>query len=130
MGWTHWQSHGPLIYILILGGTILQIGTDGGPFLTSLPIDSDTLSGNSSTSIHSGESLKAYIDTQDTSGTITLSNKTFDLDANTLTGTLTEFSRNDAKKIVDVLKKFLDWTYYHYTMKVNKTPLNGQLIIQ
>ena len=73
-------------------GTILQIGTDGGPFLTSLPIDSDTLAGNSSTSIHSGESLKAYIDTQDTSGTITLSNKTFDLDANTLTGTLTEFN--------------------------------------
>ena len=73
-------------------GSFLQIQSAGGNFVSTAIIDSDTLSGASSTTIHSGESLKAYIDTQDASGTITFSNKTIDLDSNTLTGTLAEFN--------------------------------------
>ena len=73
-------------------GSILQIQSAGGNFVSTAIIDSDTLAGASSTTIHSGESLKAYIDTQDASGTITFSNKSIDLDSNTLTGTLAEFN--------------------------------------
>ena len=73
-------------------GSFLQIQSAGGNFVSTAIIDSDTLASASSTTIHSGESLKAYIDTQDTSGTITFSNKTIDLDSNTLTGTLAEFN--------------------------------------
>ena len=65
-------------------GSILQIQAAGGNFVGTAVIDSDTLAGASSISIHSGESLKAYIDTQDASGTITFSNKSIDLDSNTL----------------------------------------------
>ena len=67
-------------------GTFLQIQSAGGNFVGTAVIDSDTLAGASSISIHSGESLKAYIDTQDASGTITFSNKSIDLDSNTLSG--------------------------------------------
>ena len=73
-------------------GTFLQIQSAGGNFVGTAVIDSDTLAGASSISIHSGESLKAYIDTQDASGTITFSNKSIDLDSNTLSGTLAEFN--------------------------------------
>ena len=73
-------------------GSILQIQAAGGNFVGTAVIDSDTLAGASSISIHSGESLKAYIDTQDASGTITFSNKSIDLDSNTLSGTLAEFN--------------------------------------
>jgi hypothetical protein len=73
-------------------GSILQIQTAGGNFVSTAPIDSDTLAGATSISIHSGESLKAYIDTQDASGTITFTNKSIDLDSNTLSGTLAEFN--------------------------------------
>tara|TARA_B100001057_G_scaffold102008_2_gene99166 strand:+ start:25528 stop:29043 length:3516 start_codon:yes stop_codon:yes gene_type:complete len=73
-------------------GTFIQIQSEGGNFVGATPIDSDTLAGASSTSIHSGESLKAYIDTQDASGTITFTNKSIDLDSNTLSGTLAEFN--------------------------------------
>ena len=73
-------------------GTFIQIQSDGGNFIGTAPIDSDTLAGASSISIHSGESLKAYIDTQDASGTITFTNKSIDLDSNTLSGTLAEFN--------------------------------------
>jgi hypothetical protein len=45
----------------------------------------------SDTSINSGESIKAYIDSRRTE-TLTLTNKTIDLDANTITGTLAEFN--------------------------------------
>ena len=73
-------------------GSFLQIQSAGGNFISTAIIDSDTLAGATSTTIHSGESLKAYIDTQDASGTITFSNKSIDLDSNTLTGTLAEFN--------------------------------------
>jgi len=73
-------------------GSILQIQAAGGNFVGTAVLDSDTLAGASSISIHSGESLKAYIDTQDASGTITFSNKSIDLDSNTLSGTLAEFN--------------------------------------
>ena len=73
-------------------GGILQIQTAGGNFVSTAIIDSDSFAGATSTSIHSGESIKAYIDAQNTSGTITFTDKTIDLDSNTITGTLAEFN--------------------------------------
>jgi len=73
-------------------GSFLQIQADGGNFISTAIVDSDTMTGETSnTSINSGESIKAYIDSRRTE-TLTLTNKTIDLDANTLTGTLTEFN--------------------------------------
>ena len=73
-------------------GSFLQIQADGANFISTAIVDSDTMTGaTSDTSINSGESIKAYIDSRRTE-TLTLTNKTIDLDANTLTGTLTEFN--------------------------------------
>ncbi len=73
-------------------GSFLQIQAAGGSFISTAIVDSDTMTGEtSSTSINSGESIKAYIDSRP-AATLTLTNKSIDLDANTLTGTLTEFN--------------------------------------
>jgi len=73
-------------------GTFLQLQSDGGDFISTAIVDSDTMEGaTSNTSLNSGESIKAYIDSRP-AATLTLTNKSIDLDANTLTGTLTEFN--------------------------------------
>ena len=72
-------------------GALLQIQSAGGNFVSTAILDNDDFSNATSTSIHSGESIKAYIDSRRTD-TLTFTNKTFDLDANTLTGTLSEFN--------------------------------------
>ena len=71
-------------------GAILQYATASGNFVSGAVTDDDTFADAnvSSKSLHSGESIKNFI----TSGTITLSNKSIDLDSNTLSGTLSEFN--------------------------------------
>ena len=71
-------------------GAIIQYATASANFVSGAPVDDDTFADAnvSSKSLHSGESIKNFI----TSGTITLSNKSIDLDSNTLSGTLTEFN--------------------------------------
>ena len=71
-------------------GAIIQYATASGNFVSGAVTDDDTFADAnvSSKSLHSGESIKNFI----TSGTITLSNKSIDLDSNTLSGTLSEFN--------------------------------------
>ena len=71
-------------------GAILQYATASGNFVSGAVTDDDTFADAnvSSKSLHSGESIKNFI----TSGTVTLSNKSIDLDSNTLSGTLSEFN--------------------------------------
>ncbi len=71
-------------------GAILQYATASGQFVSGAPIDDDTFPAVTATakSIHSGESIRNFI----LDGTATLTNKTIDLDANSLTGTITEFN--------------------------------------
>ena len=53
-------------------GSFLQIVADGGNFISTAIVDSDTMTGETSdTSINSGESIKAYIDSRRTE-TLTL----------------------------------------------------------
>ena len=71
-------------------GAIIQYATASGNFVSGAVTDDDTFADAnvSSKSLHSGESIKNFI----TSGTVTLSNKSIDLDSNTLSGTLSEFN--------------------------------------
>ncbi len=71
-------------------GAILQYATSSGKFVSGGITDDDSFNDTNatSTSLHSGESIKTFA----TSGTITFSNKTIDLDSNTITGTLAEFN--------------------------------------
>tara|TARA_Y100001938_G_scaffold127317_1_gene180057 strand:+ start:1319 stop:5032 length:3714 start_codon:yes stop_codon:yes gene_type:complete len=71
-------------------GSFLQIQSAGGNFISTTPVDDDTFpsSTTSSTSIHSGESIKNFI----TSGTVSFSNKTINLGNNTITGSLSDFN--------------------------------------
>ncbi len=71
-------------------GAILQYATASGNWTSTALVDDDTFPSATATakSLHSGESLRNFI----LDGTSTLTNKTIDLDANTLTGTITEFN--------------------------------------
>jgi len=71
-------------------GAVLQYATASGNWTSRALIDDDTFPSATATatSLHSGESIRNFI----LSGTSTLTNKTIDLDANTLTGTITEFN--------------------------------------
>ena len=71
-------------------GAVLQYATASGNWTSTALIDDGTFPSATATatSLHSGESLRNFI----LDGTATFTNKTIDLDANTLTGTITEFN--------------------------------------
>lgn len=110
--WTSNQNFEAPGFTTGTGVVINQFSSDG------------TLSGNSTTTVPTENAVKTYVDTR-TSASQTLTNKTINLNANTLTGTIAEF--NTALSDADFATRAGTETLTNKTVNLSNNTLSGTI---